>query len=125
MSLLLALESAKSEVSVRENKSILGSIRKGTSSCRFSLHLCRPTMLVMHLTQISIRVKGMGLVQQDQGFKVVTREWRSTRILSIVCEGVWTVLLTCETYSRIAKKAVLSIDTLPNIPCRQTCSVLL
>ena len=68
---------------------------------------------------------GMGLVRQEQGFKSIMREWHSRRTLWTVCKGYQTVLLTCETYGRIAKKAVLSIDPLPNIPCRQTCSVLL
>ena len=47
LSLLLASASAKSGSSVRENNMILGSIKKGTSSCKFCLHLCRPAVSVV------------------------------------------------------------------------------
>ena len=62
LSLLLTSASAKSGISVRENNTILGSIKKGTSSCRFCLHLCRPAVSIIHHNQICISAQGMGIV---------------------------------------------------------------
>ncbi len=39
--------------------------------------------------------------------------------------GTSTLFITCEAYGGVAKEAVLSIDALPYISCRQLYSVLL
>ena len=73
MSFLLASASAKSGSSVRENNTILGSLKKGTSSCRFCLHLCRPAVSFIDHTQICIQPKERALYCTTKASEGITQ----------------------------------------------------